>query len=227
MRKNSVTAADATEEDGSQWRAAESVMPFYAIVQALSGDVIDVTLTLDEALPPGAIAVELPGRWEDLPEHVRARLRNKAGGGGGEAFLDREEQEAARRGGRRAAPGDAEQFFARLELELLRAEESGRQFTVLLFEIAAIDRPVATDFARETLEAHGQELLPTDFVAKLRDHVAAALLLDVDGHALAIVPERGAVTVLTYAADRPALEALRRRKHPLLRPPALRATRAR
>ena len=202
-------------------------MPFYAIVEALSGDVIDVTLSLDEPVPAGAIAVELPGRWEDLPEHLRARLKNKAGGGDGEAFLDREEQEAARRGGRSATPGDAEQFFARLELELLRAEESGRPLTVLLFEIAAIDRPLATDFVRETLEEHGQEILPTDFVAKLRDHVAAAMLLDVDGGTLAIVPERGAVTVLTYPADRVALEALRRRKHPLLRPPALRAMRAR
>ncbi|TAK55265.1 MAG: hypothetical protein EPO22_14680, partial [Dehalococcoidia bacterium] len=69
-------------------------MPFYAIVEATTGNVLDVELTLDEPLPPGAIAVELPGRWEDLPEHIRARLRNKAGGGGGEAYVDREETEA-------------------------------------------------------------------------------------------------------------------------------------
>jgi hypothetical protein len=202
-------------------------MPFYAIVEAATGNVLDVELTLDGPLPPGAIAVELPGRWEDLPEHIRARLRNKAGGGGGEAYLDREEQEAGGRGGRRSQPGDAEQFFARLEVELLRAEETGRGFSVLLFELAAIDRAAATEFVRGTLEACGLEVLPTDFAGRLREHLAAALLVDVDGHAMSIEPERGAVTVMTSAADRAELEALRRRKHPLLRPPAFRATRAR
>lgn len=202
-------------------------MPFYAIVEAATGNVLDVELTLDEPLPPGAIAVELPGRWEDLPEHIRARLRNKAGGGGGEAYLDRDEQGAGGRGGRHSQPGDAEQFFARLEVELLRAEEMRRGFTVLLFELAPIDRAAAADFVRDTLGACGLEVLPTDFVGRLREHVAAALLVDVDGHTVAIEPERGAVTVLTYAADRAELEALRRRKHPLLRPPLFRATRPR
>jgi len=202
-------------------------VPFYAIVDAITGNVLDVEVTLDEALPPGAIAVELPGRWEDLPEHIRARLRNKAGGGGGEAYLDREEQDAGGRGGRRSQPGDAEQFFARLEVELLRAEESGRGFSVLLFEIAAVDRPIATELARETLAASGLEVLPTDFIGRLREHVVAALLVDVDARTAAIEPERGSVTVLTCPADRAGLEALRRRKHPLLRPPTFRATRAR
>ncbi len=202
-------------------------MPFYAIVEAATGNVIDVELTLDGPLPAGAIAIELPGRWEDLPEHIRARLRNKAGGGGGEAYLDREEEEAARRGGRNSTPGGAEQFFARLEVELLRAEETGRGFTVLLFELAPIDRATATDFVRDTVAACGLEVLPTDFVGRVRDHVAAAILVDVDGGAVTVEPERGAVTALTYPADRAGLEALRRRKHPLLRPPVFRAMRAR
>jgi len=197
-------------------------MPFYAIVEPLSGEVLEVTAALDEPVPGGAIVVELPGRWEDLPAHLRAKLKNKSGGGGGEMFLDRDEQDAAGGGGQRSPASDAEQFFARLEVELLRAEESGRPLTVLLFEVAAVDRPQATDFVRETLEAHGQELLPCDFLAKLREHLAAVMLLDIDGHTLAIVPERGNLTVLTYPADRLALEALRRRKHPLLRPAALR-----
>ncbi len=202
-------------------------MPFYAIVEALSGEVIEVTPSLDEPVPATAFVVELPGRWEDLPEHLRARLRNKAGGGAGETFLDREEQEGSGGGGSRSPASDAEQFFARLEVELVRAEQHGRPFAVLLFEVAAADRPQATDFVRETLQAHSQELLPCDFVAKLRDHLCAVMLLDIDGHTLTIVPERGALTVLAYPADRPALEALRRRKHPLLRPLALRAMRGR
>ena len=65
-----------------------------------------------------------------------------------------------------------------------------------------------------------------DVVAKVREHLCAVLMLDMDGHTLGIVPERGELTVLTNAADRPALELLRRRKHPLLRSPALRALRA-
>lgn len=202
-------------------------MPFYAIIEAMTGDVLDVTLSIDEPVPAGAIAVELPGRWEDLPEHVRARLKNKAGGGGGEVYVDREEQDDLKRGGRHTPPGDAELFFARLELELMRADESGGVFTVFLFEIAAVDRPSAVDFVHETLAADDLEVLPTDFIGRLRDHLAAALLLDVDGHERRIAPERGRVTVLTSTADRPALEALRRRKHPLLRPPTFRATRAR
>lgn len=110
---------------------------------------------------------------------------------------------------------------------MLRAEETGRAFTAFLFELAPVDRAAATDFVRDTLAASGLELLPTDFVGRLREHVAAALLADVDGHAIEITPERGAVVALTYAADRAELEALRRRKHPLLRPPVFRATRAR
>ena len=200
-------------------------MPFYAIVEPLTGEVLEVTLMLDEPVPPGAIVVELPGRWEDLPDHLRAKLRNKGGGGAGETFLDREEQESHGGGGRPQA-SDAEQFFARLEVELVRAEQHGRPLTVLLFEIAAIDRPDAAEFVRATLEAHKQELLPGDLVAKVREHLCAVLMLDIDGHSLGIVPERGELTVLTYAADRPALELLRRRKHPLLRSPALRALRA-
>jgi hypothetical protein len=200
-------------------------MPFYAIVEPLSGEVLEVTLMLDEPVPPGAIVVELPGRWEDLPEHLRARLRNKGGGGAGETFLDREEQDAHGGGGRPQA-SDAEQFFARLEVELVRAEQGQRPLTVLLFEVAAVDRPDAAEFVRATLEAHKQELLPCDLIAKVREYLCAVLMLDIDGHALDITPERGALTVLTYAADRPELEALRRRKHPLLRSPALRARRA-
>ena len=59
------------------------------------------------------------------------------------------------------------------------------------------------------------------------EHRIRMLLADVDGHAVEVGTERGTATVLTYAADRAELEVLRRRKHPLLRPPAFRATRAR
>jgi hypothetical protein len=67
--------------------------------------------------------------------------------------------------------------------------------------------------------------LPEAAVIVHREHLVAVMMLDIDGHTLAIVPARGSVTPLTYSADRPALEALRRRKHPLLRSPALRALR--
>jgi hypothetical protein len=202
-------------------------MPFYAIVEPLSGEVIEVTPSLDEPVPDGAIVVELPGRWEDLPAHLRAKLKNRGGGGGDEVFLDREEQDGQGSGRQQQSASDAEQFFARLEVELVRAEDSGRPLTVLLFELAAIDRPQGTDFVRETLEAHGQELLACDLVARLREHLVAVIMLDIEGHTLSIVPERGTLTVLTYPGDRSALDALRRRKHPLLRPPALRALRSR
>jgi hypothetical protein len=200
-------------------------MPFYVIIEALSGEILDVVMSLDEQLPSGAIAIELPAPNDDIRRWLKAHKKGAGGGSAGELRLDREDAESAGAGG---APQprfrDAEQFFARLEQELARAEQGGRHLGVLLFDLAPIDRGQSQEFVVETLRLHGQELLPCDLVARLRDHLTAVLLPDIDARALGIVPERGGVTALTYPLDRLALEALRRRRHPLLRMPRAQAS---
>ena len=73
------------------------------------------------------------------------------------------------------------------------------------------------------MRRHGQELLPTDLISRLRDHLVGVLLPDVDGASLGITPARGNLIVLTYPADRAQIDLLRRRRHPLLRNAAYRA----
>lgn len=193
-------------------------MPFWALVEALTGDVVDVVEYLDDEPPPGVIVVELPARDDDMQAWLRAHRRTKAGASARELLLEKEEAgDDANRGGRREEMRDAERFFARLEQELFQADLERRQFSVLLFDLHPVDRALAQDFVLDTLKEHKQEILPCDLVARIRDHLVGVLLRDVDARTARIVPERGLVTALTFPEDRAALEALRRRRHPLLR----------
>lgn len=193
-------------------------MPFWALVEAMTGDVVDVVECLDDEPPPGVIVVELPARDDDMQAWLRAHRRTKAGASARELLLEKEEAgDDPNRGGRREEMRDAEQFFARLEQELFQADLERRQFSVLLFDLHPIDRALAQDFVLDTLKEHKQELLPCDLVARIRDHLVGVLLRDVDARTARVMPERGLVTALTFPEDRAALEALRRRRHPLLR----------
>lgn len=198
-------------------------MAFYALVESQSGEIIDVVMALDDALPAGVIAIELPGRDDDVRAWLRARSKNTGGGGAGEAFVDGDDDERQRGGpARNPEYRDAEAFFARLDHEVMRADLGGRQFAVVLLDLAPVDWTLGTEFATEALRAHAQELLPCDVVARLREHLAAALMPDIDAEGLRIEPERGRAIVLGYPRDRDAIVALRRRKHPWLRSPAYR-----
>jgi len=200
-------------------------MPFFAIVEAATGDIIDVVESLDEALPSGAIAIELPAKDFDLRRWLARHRKDRGGGNGGdELFLDRTEaREGDRRGGRREEMRDAEAFFARLDHEVLRAELEGRQFAVLLFELLPIDRALAHQFVLDELRRYGQEVLPNDLLSRLRGHLVGVLLPDTDAALLRITPSRGAVTAMTYPRDHEQIGLLRRRRRPLLRDAAYRA----
>jgi hypothetical protein len=76
-----------------------------------------------------------------------------------------------------------------------------------------------------TLDDHGQELLPCDLVARLRDHLVGVLMPDIDARDAHLQPARGTVSTLVYPADRGAMQSLAKRMHPLLKPPAMRAGR--
>lgn len=198
-------------------------MAFYALVEALSGEIIDVVTSLDGALPAGVIAIELPGRDDDVRAWLKLRSKNTGGGGAGEALVERDEDDASHGGpARNPEYRDAEAFFARLDQEALRAELAGRQFAVVLFDLAPVDWALATEFATDTLRAQGQELLACDLVARLREHLAGVLLPDIEAEALRIEPVRGRASVLGFPRDRESIDALRRRKHPWLRPPVFR-----
>jgi hypothetical protein len=193
-------------------------VPFYALVEALTGDIIDVVESLDEAVPAGAIAIELPAREDDVRHWLAQHRKDRGGGGaGGEVFLDRTEHGEKGKGGRRDEMSDSEAFFARLQQEILRTELDGRHLAVMLFDIAPIDRGAPHEFVKETLRRHGQDLLPCDLVSQLRDHIVGVLMPDTDSEDLRIVPERGYVTAMTFPRDRDQIELVRRRRHPLLR----------
>jgi hypothetical protein len=201
-------------------------MPFYALVEAATGDIVDVKEYLEGPPPAGCIVVELPGRFEDVQAFLRARRKSRGGGGGSEVLLDREEETASSRGGGRRDLTDAEEFFARLQAQLARSAVESRPFTVLLFDLAQIDRPEGHEFVLRTLSDHGQELLPCDHVARLRDHLVAVMMPDIDARETNVKPERGSVSRLVYPFDAEAISALARRNHPLLKPPAMRPRRA-
>jgi hypothetical protein len=200
-------------------------MPFYALVEALTGDIVDVKEYLDGPPPTGCIVVELPGRFEDVQAYLRTRRKSRGGGGGSEVLLDRDEDAASGAGRGRRDLTDAEEFFVRLQAQLVRSEAEGRPFSVLLFDLASIDRQEGAEFVLRTLDEHGQELLPCDLVARLRDHLVAVMMPDIDARESPIEPARGSVVTLAYPFEKQALQSLARRNHPLLKPPAMRLRR--
>ncbi len=192
-------------------------MPFYAIVQALTGDILDVVESYDGDLPPGAMAVELPAKEDNIRRWL-AQHRKGSGGGNGKVFVERDvAADDGKKGGRKDELKDSETFFVRLTQEIVRSEVEGRHLAVLLFDLAPIDRAMPHEFVTETLQRHGQELLPCDLVARVRDHLVGVLMPDTDSAEIRIVPERGAVTALTFPVDREQIDLVRRRRHPLLR----------
>jgi hypothetical protein len=169
-------------------------------------------------LPAGAIAVELPAKEDDIRRWLDQHRKDRGGGGaGGEVFLDREEHSDKSRGGRRDEMRESEAFFARLQNEILRSELEGRHLAVMLFDLSPVDRNMPQEFVTETLQRHGQELLPCDLVARLRDHLVGVVMPDTDSAELRIEPERGSVLALTFPRDRDEIDQIRRRRHPLLR----------
>ena len=191
-------------------------MSFFAVIDAATGDVLDVVMSLDHPAPPGAIVVELPGRGDDVRAWLALHGHERGGGGIDEAALDRDHPEE-RSAGRAQELHSSEVFFARLEQALLRAEVEGRRLAVILFLIAPSDRERADRYVRDALAAARQEVLPCDVLAALRPHLVAVLLPDIDARDLRVQAPRGEVRGLTFPEHRAEIEALRRRRHPWLR----------
>ena len=197
-------------------------MPFYALVEADTGDILDVVTYLEGPAPVGVLVIELPARWEDVEAYLRARRKDRGGGGGGEVLLERDEQGQGGKGGARRDLTDAEEFYARLEAQLARAEAERRNFTVMLFDLAPSDRAEGHVFVQQTLREHDQELLPCDTMTKLRDHLVAVLMPDIDARDQAMKPRRGESLTLVYPYDAMQLRTLARRQHSWLKPRAFR-----
>ena len=193
-------------------------MSFFALVDTRTGETLRVVRWFEEPLPEGIVAIELPAPGDDVSWLEGWRQKHGAGGGNGTTYLDREEEHAPSRprGGQQSML-TAEQFFIRLEQEVARAEGTKHIFSLLLFDLAQADRAAAHGFVLEMLQARGQELLPCDTLARVRPHLVAVLLPDVDASGAPIVPHRGSVTTLTWPADREAIDLVRLRRHPLVR----------
>jgi hypothetical protein len=204
----------------------ERPMPFFAVVNPQTNDVLEVVMSLDHEPPPGCIVIELPGPGDDVRAWLAAHARERGGGGNDEAFADRDPHDEGKQRGHRAELRDSELFYARLEQSILRAETEGRHLAVILFSIAPSDHERADVYASEALRAAGQDLLPCDVLASLRPHLVGVLLPDVDARELRITAPRGAIRQLTYPGDHDEIEALRRRRHPWLRNPGTSLSRA-
>jgi len=193
-------------------------MSFFAIIDAATGDVLDVVRSLDGGPPPpaGAIVVELPARGEDVRAWLAAHARERGGGGIDEAMAERDEHGQDRRNGRVHEIHDAEVFYARLQQMILRAELEGRHAAVLLFTIAPSDKERVDEYVMAALSGARQELLPCDTLSVLRPHLAAVLMPDVDARDLAIPSPHGRARALTFPGDAAEIDALRRRRHPWL-----------
>ncbi len=193
-------------------------MSFYALVDIRTGETTRVVRWFEEPLPDGIVAIELPAPWDDVSRMEGWKPLRGAGGGNGEAYAERDESKAAERAKHGTASMlNAEQFFIRLSQEVERAEQGRRTLSLLLFDLAQADRATAAEFVKEMLEARGQELLPCDTLARVRPYLVAVILPDVDASGTPIVPHRGSVTTLTYPADKDAIDAVRKRQHPLIR----------
>ena len=193
-------------------------MPFFALVSPASGEIVDVVVSLDA--PTGnLLVIELPAPGDNPALWMRISRDRGGGASGKRVHLDQEASAAdpGRNARARERLRDAEHFFTRLDEECRGSSGDGREVGVLLFDLAPPDRAEAQQFVLDALAAARQEVLATDVVARLRDHLVAVLLPNVDAHTLRVAPLRGEVTPLTYAADRAAIEALRKREHPLLR----------
>ena len=193
-------------------------MPFYALVNPLTGESVEVLLDLDRPIPEGLIVVELPAPHDRVflgPLGARDR------GGSGEAHEAQTEREGGPNapGAPPAQPHDfgAEQFFGHVERELMHAKNSGQHFSVLLFDLAPQDRPRAESLVKEILHECKRDLVAGDHMALLREHLTGVLLRDVNAAGARIALPRGEVTVITFPEDRKAIESLLNRRHPLLR----------
>lgn len=192
-------------------------MSFYALVNPLTGETLRVLRGYPDPVPAGLVVVELPAPWDDVSWLDGWKSLHGAGGGNGATYLDRDEPKAPEQPKPGGSPMvNAEQFFLRLEQAVSRAEKGNRAMSLLLFDLAQPDRAAAREFVTEMLQARGQELLPCDTLARVRPHLVAVILPDVDASGAPILPHRGNVTTLTYPADRDAIEAVRTRRHPLL-----------
>jgi hypothetical protein len=191
-------------------------MPFYALVDPATGEPVEVVQDLDREIPDGLVVIELPAPRD------RVQLGNghDRGGGAGsqEAQTGREiDPNAGQAPPRQPRDFAAEQFFARVERELNRAKKTEQHFSVLLFDLAPVDRPRAEELVKEILHECKRDLVPGDYMAPLREHLTGVLLRDVNAGGARIALPRGEVTVIAFPQDRKAIESLLNRRHPLLR----------
>ena len=199
-------------------------MPFYALVNSRR-ETVRVVTDLDEPIPPWLTAVELPSPGDRV--HLDEATNDRGGGAGAhEAPTERDLAPKPREGLQPSRGHSAEQFYQRLEMELKRSRQSGSCFSVLLFDMAPVDRVRADAFVRDVLREVGHELLPVDYMAPLRPHLMGVLLRDIDTGGATIDLVRGEVTTLEFPNDRKPIEALLSRRHPLLFGSRLRADNA-
>ena len=192
-------------------------MPFWALVDPLTGEPVEVVQDLDRVIPDGLIVIELPAPRERVSLAAPGVHDRGGGAEGHEVQTERDAKAKPGKGTAQAREFAAEQFFGRVERELTRAKKTGDHFSVLLFDLAPFDRPRANELVKEILHECKRDLVAGDYVALLREHLTGVLLRDVNAGGARIALPRGEVTIIAFPEDRKAIESLLNRRHPLLR----------
>ena len=193
-------------------------MPFWALVDPLTGEPVEVVQDLDRVIPDGLIVIELPAPRERVSLAAPGVHDRGGGAEGHEVQTERDANARVEKGGLpQAKEFAAEQFFGRVERELTRAKKTGDHFSVLLFDLARVDRPRANALVKEILHECKRDLVAGDYIALLREHLTGVLLRDVNASGARIALPRGEVTIIAFPEDRKAIESLLNRRHPLLR----------
>ncbi len=183
-------------------------MPYYVIVDAASGRIVDVDRTQPSAVPAGQTVLQLPPRWANADEFL---LRRATFG----VFRAGYVEEALRL---RARTHDRAYMLARVSEEAARSRRGGHPFSILF--VIAQPNPGAPEDPRlrRALEEFILGTRLCDVIAVMSETSLAVLLVDCDaggaGVALRRVRRRLAsapgcsVTSLTYPGDAERVESL-------------------
>lgn len=179
-------------------------MPYYAVMDASSGQIVRVESAEPAKLSDGHMAVALPTKWSDTDEVL---LRHTAWNG---------ERAVAQR--HRARAHDRAYMEARLTEECDRSRRTSKPFSLLFMvtEESDTDSPSRIPL---TAEGIGLNTRLCDVVAVMSDTSLAVLLVDCDAQGAAIAFRRvtghlGAesgswyVTSMTFPEDAQRIESL-------------------
>lgn len=185
-------------------------MPYYVVIDAASGHIVDVDNAQPNAVPAGQMVLQLPARWADTDEFL---LRRAAFG----AFRAGNHEEALHL---RARTRDRTYLMARVSEEVDRSRRGDRPFSILVVTAQPHRGAPEDPRLRRAIEEFILGTRLCDVIAVMSETSLAVLLVDCDAAGAGVALRRvrrslaGAagcsVVSLTYPDDAERFEALLR-----------------